>query len=43
MVVVRKIPAFTSNDVEIDKMEIPIGRIFKDQLNRLSYLRYLNR
>jgi DNA-binding LytR/AlgR family response regulator len=39
IVAVQKISAFTNNDVEIDKMEIPIGRMFRDQLNRLSELR----
>jgi DNA-binding LytR/AlgR family response regulator len=39
IVAVQKISAFTNSDVEIDKMEIPIGRMFRDQLNRLSELR----
>jgi DNA-binding LytR/AlgR family response regulator len=43
IVAVHKIAAFTNNDVEIDKMEIPIGRMYKDQLNRLSELRSPNR
>jgi DNA-binding LytR/AlgR family response regulator len=39
----KRITAFTNNDVEIDKMEIPIGRLYKDQLTRLSELRNPNR
>lgn len=39
IVAANKITAFTNNDVEIDKIEIPIGRMYKDQLSRLSELR----
>ena len=39
IVSVSKINAFTSNDVEIQKMEIPIGRMYKAQLQKLSELR----
>ena len=42
IVSVNKITAFTNNDVEIDKIEIPIGRMFRDQLTRLSELRKQN-
>lgn len=42
IVAARKITAFTNNDVEIDKMEIPIGRMYKDQLSRLSELRKMH-
>jgi len=38
IVSVTKITAFTSNDVEIEKMEIPIGRMYKPQLQKLSEL-----
>jgi DNA-binding LytR/AlgR family response regulator len=41
IVAVQKISAYTNNDVEIDRIEIPIGRMFKEQLNRLSELRKL--
>jgi DNA-binding LytR/AlgR family response regulator len=42
IVSVNKITAFTNNDVEIDKIEIPIGRMFRDQFTRLSELRKQN-
>lgn len=42
IVAAQKITAFTNNDVEIDKMEIPIGRMYKDQLSRLSELRKMH-
>jgi DNA-binding LytR/AlgR family response regulator len=39
IVSVTKITAFTNNDVEIDRVEIPIGRMYKEQLQRISSLR----
>ena len=39
IVALNKINAFTNNDVEIQKMEIPIGRMYKPQLQKLSELR----
>jgi len=43
IVSVNKITAFTSNDVEIVKMEIPIGRMYKPQLQKLSNLPHLRK
>jgi len=43
IVSVSKITAFTSNDVEIQKMEIPIGRMYKPQLQNLSNLPHLRK
>jgi len=43
IVSVNKITAFTSNDVEILKMEIPIGRMYKPQLQKLSNLPHLRK
>jgi DNA-binding LytR/AlgR family response regulator len=43
IVSVNKITAFTNNDVEIQKMEIPIGRMYKPQLQRLSELHHLRK
>ena len=43
IVSVAKITAFTSNDVEIHKVEIPIGRMYKPQLQKLSDLNHLRR
>lgn len=43
IVSVNKITAFTSNDVEIQKMEIPIGRMYKPQLQKLSELHHLRK
>jgi len=43
IVSVSKITAFTSNDVEIQKMEIPIGRMYKPQLQKLSDLHHLRK
>lgn len=42
IVAIEKITAFTNNDVEIDAVEIPIGRLYKQNIQRLSELRYLN-
>lgn len=39
IIAVNRITAFTNNDVEIDRLEIPIGRMYKDQLHRISALR----
>lgn len=39
IVSVQKITAFTNNDVEIQRVEIPIGRIYKPQLQKLSELK----
>lgn len=39
IVSVKRVTAFTNNDVEIDRIEIPIGRLYRDQLLRLSALR----
>jgi two-component system, LytTR family, response regulator len=41
IVAIEKITAFTNNDVEIQKTEIPIGRIYKPQLQKLSELKHL--
>lgn len=38
IVAARKITAFTQHDVEINKIEIPIGRLYRDQLKRLSHI-----
>jgi DNA-binding LytR/AlgR family response regulator len=43
IVSVKKITAFTSNDVEIQKVEIPIGRMYKPQLHKLSDLPHLRK
>jgi DNA-binding LytR/AlgR family response regulator len=39
----KRITAFTNNDVEIDRIEIPIGRLYKDQLQKLSELGQIKR
>lgn len=39
IVSIQKITAFTNNDVEIQRVEIPIGRIYKPQLQKLSELK----
>jgi DNA-binding LytR/AlgR family response regulator len=36
IVSVRKVTAFTNNDVEIGKTELPIGRSYTEVFNRLS-------
>ena len=43
IVSVNKITAFTNNDVEIKKIEIPIGRLYKPQLQKLSALPHLRK
>ncbi len=43
IVSVSKISAFTSNDVEIQKTEIPIGRMYKPSLLKLSDLHHLRK
>jgi DNA-binding LytR/AlgR family response regulator len=43
IVSVSKITAYTSNDVEIQKMEIPIGRMYRPQLQKLSDLHHLRK
>jgi len=43
IVAVNKITAFTSNDVDIQKIEIPIGRLYKPQLQKLSDLNHLRK
>jgi len=43
IVSVNKVTAFTNNDVEIDRIEIPIGRMYKSQLLRLSELNHLRK
>jgi DNA-binding LytR/AlgR family response regulator len=43
IVSVNKITAFTNNDVEIEKIEIPIGRMYKPQLQKLSELHHLRK
>ena len=39
IVAINKITAFTNHDVEIDRIEIPIGRMYRDQLQQISALR----
>jgi DNA-binding LytR/AlgR family response regulator len=39
IVSITHVTAFTAKDVEIQKIEIPIGRMYKDQLHRLSELK----
>jgi DNA-binding LytR/AlgR family response regulator len=38
IVSINKITAFTYYDVEINKTEIPIGRLYKHQLKKLSHI-----
>jgi DNA-binding LytR/AlgR family response regulator len=38
IVAARKITAFTQNDIEINKIEIPIGRLYRDQVKRWSQI-----
>ena len=42
IVAVQKITAFTNNDVEIQRVEIPIGRIYKPQLQKIADLKRFN-
>jgi DNA-binding LytR/AlgR family response regulator len=37
IVSVNKVTAFTNNDVEIGKTEIPIGRSYTDVFKKLTY------
>lgn len=39
IVALQKISAFTNNDVEIQRMEIPIGRLYKPQLQKIAELK----
>jgi two-component system, LytTR family, response regulator len=43
IVSISKITAFTNNDVEIQKIEIPIGRLYKPQMQKLSDLHHLKK
>lgn len=42
IVALQKITAFTNNDVEIQRMEIPIGRLYKPQLQKIAELKRFN-
>lgn len=42
IVALQKISAFTNNDVEIQRMEIPIGRLYKPQLQKIAELKRFN-
>jgi DNA-binding LytR/AlgR family response regulator len=42
IVALQKISAFTNNDVEIQRMEIPIGRLYKPQLQKIADLKRSN-
>ncbi|MGL6268576.1 MAG: LytR/AlgR family response regulator transcription factor [Chitinophagaceae bacterium] len=42
IVALQKISAFTNNDVEIQRMEIPIGRLYKPQLQKIAELKKFN-
>jgi DNA-binding LytR/AlgR family response regulator len=39
IVSIKKISAYTYYDVEIGKIEIPIGRLYRSELKKLSHLR----
>jgi len=39
IVSVKQITAFTNNDVEIQRVEIPIGRLYKPQLQKIAELK----
>ena len=36
IVSLARVTSFTSHDVEIDQLEIPVGRLFRKQLERLE-------
>lgn len=36
IVSLKKVTAYTQNDVEIDGIEIPIGKLYKHQIGRLA-------
>ncbi len=42
IVALQKISAFTNNDVEIQRIEIPIGRLYKPQLQKIAELKRFN-
>lgn len=42
IVAIQKITAFTNNDVEIQRVEIPIGRLYKPQLQKIAELKRFN-
>jgi DNA-binding LytR/AlgR family response regulator len=42
IVSVKQITAFTNNDVEIQQVEIPIGRLYKPQLQKIAELKRFN-
>ena len=42
IVALQKITAFTNNDVEIQRVEIPIGRLYKPHLQKIAELKRFN-
>jgi DNA-binding LytR/AlgR family response regulator len=36
IVALKKVTAYTQSDVEIDGIEIPIGKLYKDRIGRLA-------